>query len=67
MGTTVWGAACGTLLLLIKYVYSPQARLPGHLLLIGTIFVCLVYFLSPVTTVTSPSPGAVTSVIAPRR
>jgi hypothetical protein len=34
-GTMIWGSACGTIFLLIKYVYAPRARLPGHLLLIG--------------------------------
>ena len=47
-GTMVWGSACGMLFLLVKYVYAPQARLPVHLLFIGFIFLCLVYFATTV-------------------
>ena len=43
-GTMVSGALAGTLLLLIKYVYAPRARLPGRLLFIGFVLFCLLYF-----------------------
>jgi hypothetical protein len=45
-GTLVWALVSMAILLLVKYVYSPQSVLPGKWLFVGLTLLCVLYFVA---------------------